>query len=78
MMNLNEDRKQEGPNKDIEGETRARKAQGEQNKHTTGPKSDSIVMFLNCTFICCHIKSMFDYFLGTRKALISWYGPQMS
>ncbi len=72
MMNLNEDRKQEGPNKDIEEE------HGEQNKHKTGLKSDSIVMFLNCTFICCHIKSMFDYFLGTRKALISWHGPQMS
>ncbi len=45
MMNLNEDSKQEGPNKDIEGETRARKAHGEQNKHTTGLKSDSIVVF---------------------------------
>ncbi len=32
----------------------------------------SIVMFLNCTFICCYIKSMFDYFLAKQKPQISW------
>ncbi len=29
-------------------------------------------MFLNCKFIHCYIKSMFDYFLGTQKAPVSW------
>ncbi len=33
-------------------------------------------MFLNRTFIC-YINSMFDYFLGTQKALISWNDPFM-
>ncbi len=36
----------------------------------------SIVMFLNCKFIRCYIKSMFDYFLGTQKAPISWEWPE--
>ncbi len=35
----------------------------------------SIVMFLNRKFIRCYIKSMFDYFLGTQKAPISWNDP---
>ncbi len=42
-MNRNEDMKQEWPNKDIEGETRARKAHGEQN--TTQDKSLTIGLF---------------------------------
>ncbi len=29
-------------------------------------------MFLNCLFICCYSKSIFDYLLGTQKAQISW------
>ncbi len=32
-------------------------------------------MFLNHTFICCYINSVFDYFLGTQKALMSWNDP---
>ncbi len=36
---------------------------------------NSIVMLLNCTFICCYIKSMFDYIFGMQKAPISWNDP---
>ncbi len=32
-------------------------------------------MFLNCKFIRCYIKSMFDYFLGMQKAQILWNNP---
>ncbi len=32
-----------------------------------------VLLLLNCKFI--YIKSMFDYFLGTQKAPISWNDP---
>ncbi len=35
------------------------------------------IMFLNCTFICCYIKSMCDYLFGMQKAPISRNDPRI-